>query len=83
MTSVSPLRGEAGKMVVAYLSISQGLERLISHDERDAGFGVRSAFVDFGLVLYVDCPCPLGAFLVLDLELEDRISLERETRPHT
>lgn len=57
------------------------MEGLIGHDERDAGFGVRGAFVDLGLVLYVDCPCCLDAILVLDLELEDRIGLESEGNP--
>jgi len=56
------------------------LESFIGHDERDASFGIRGTFVDLGLVLYVDCPCCLDAILVLDLELEDRIGLERARR---
>ena len=65
----------------AYLSLSQGLERFIRHDERDAGFWVGGPFVDLWLVLYVDYPCCLDAFLVLYLELEDRIGLERGGYP--
>ena len=57
------------------------MERFIGHDERDAGFGVGGAFVDLGLVLYVDYPCCLDALLVLDLELEDSIGLERGGYP--
>lgn len=63
------------------LSLSQILECLIAHDERDAGFGVRGTFVDFGLVLYVDCPGCLDTFFVLDLELKDRVRLEERNTP--
>lgn len=59
-------------------SLGQHLERFIVHDERDARFGVPwgCAFVNFGLVLYVDCPGCFSAFVVLDSELEDCIGLE-------
>lgn len=53
------------------------MERFISHDERDAGFGICGALVDSGLVLDVDCPCCLDTFLVLDLEFENRVGLEK------
>jgi len=73
---------EPGVVVVwTDLALSQSLERPIAHDERDARFWIRGAFVDFGFVLYVDCPGCFEPFLVLNLKLEDRICLERYRTP--
>ena len=60
----------------ADLSLSQSPEHFIGHYERNPGLGVCGALVDFGFVLYVDCPGRLDAFPVFDLEFEYRVCLD-------